>query len=147
MNSTYNHGLFGIAFSVMATVILAGTASAQIPLSDGTEFADTEPAPIAEIPIVNPIVNPVEVPVANPSRIQLVESIPSSSHVSAGRPTVAQLRQARAQYRTQQRIQRMERNLWAGYEPLRPNWNAVPMMSSRYPYRNRILVPYYVYPR
>lgn len=59
----------------------------------------------------------------------------------------AEIRQARALYRSQQRIARLEHNLWMGYEPLRPNWNAVPMMSSRYNYRRTIYVPVYVRPR
>ncbi|WP_145417045.1 hypothetical protein [Planctomycetes bacterium K23_9] len=54
-----------------------------------------------------------------------------------------ELRQARALYRSQQRIERLERNAWIGYEPLRPTWNSVPMMSSRYNYRRTIYVPVY----
>jgi hypothetical protein len=60
---------------------------------------------------------------------------------------VAALRQARALYRSQQRIARLEHNLWMGYEPLRPNWNAVPMTSSRYNYRRTIYVPVHVLAR
>jgi hypothetical protein len=60
---------------------------------------------------------------------------------------VAQLRQARALYRSQQRIARLEHNLWMGYEPLRPNWNSVPMMSSRYNDRRTIYVPVHLLAR
>ncbi len=60
---------------------------------------------------------------------------------------VAQLRQARALYRSQQRVARLEHNLWIGHQPLRPNWNAVPTMSSRYNYSRTIYVPVYVGPR
>ena len=62
---------------------------------------------------------------------RLTDEIPSASDLQSGRPSVSELRQARAMYRSQQRIQRLERNLWNGYEPLRPNWNSIPMMSSR----------------
>lgn len=168
MNSTCKNGLFGIAFTAMATVILTSSAVAQLPLPDTNQPtldqpANYQPAPEIEIPlvisssvpaaipaavtVVEPEAAPAEIPVAIPQPIRLVESIPSSSDYSDRRPTVAELRQARAQYRTQQRIERMERNLWAGYEPLRPSWNALPMMSSRYPYQTRVVVPYYIYPR
>jgi hypothetical protein len=70
---------------------------------------------------------------------------PSDSSVRSSRMSTAELRQARALYRAQQRTARLEYNLWMGYEPLRPNWNAVPMMSSRYSNR-RIYVPMYVNP-
>ncbi len=46
--------------------------------------------------------------------------------------SVAELRQARALLKSDQRRARMERNAWIGYEPLRPNWNAVPMTRSYY---------------
>ena len=58
--------------------------------------------------------------------------------------SAAELRQARALYRSRQRIARLENNLWMGYEPLRPQWNSVPMMSSRYSSRRTIYVPVYV---
>ncbi|MCC9602425.1 hypothetical protein LOC67_17890 [Stieleria sp. JC731] len=73
----------------------------------------------------------------------LVDDVSSSSDRSFDKPTVSELRQARAQLREKQRLQRMERNLWYGYEPLRPNWNAVPMTHSRYNYRSTIVVPVY----
>ncbi|MGB7345325.1 MAG: hypothetical protein WBD20_14010 [Pirellulaceae bacterium] len=67
---------------------------------------------------------------------------PSPSELKAAR--AAELRQSRALYRSQQRIARLEHNLWTGHEPLRPNWNSVPMMSSRYDYRRTIYVPVYI---
>ena len=66
---------------------------------------------------------------------------------STGQPSVQELRQARALYQSQQRIERLERRAWSGHEPLRPVWNAVPMTSSRYPYRNTIYVPVFYYGR
>lgn len=71
---------------------------------------------------------------------------PSSSSVRNSPMTTAELRQARALYRAQQRVARLEYNLWMGHEPLRPSWNAVPMMSSRYAPR-QVYIPVYVYPR
>ena len=71
-----------------------------------------------------------------------------AAHESAARqskPTVAELRQARALYRANQRVARMEYNLWMGREPLRPRWNSIPMMSTRYS-ASKFYVPVYVYP-
>ena len=70
----------------------------------------------------------------------------SASSVQNSRMSTAELRQARALYRAQQRVARLEYNLWMGREPLRPNWNSVPMMSSRYT-SQRVYVPVYVYTR
>lgn len=89
----------------------------------------------------------VQKPAPQDEMPRLTDEIPSASDMQSGRPSVSELRQARAMYRSQQRIQRLERNLWNGYEPLRPNWNSIPMMSSRYPYRNTVVVPIFVYPR
>jgi hypothetical protein len=71
---------------------------------------------------------------------------PSESKVKRSRMSVSELRQARALYRANQRVARFEYNLWMGREPLRPRWNAVPMMSSRYT-NYKYYVPVYVYPR
>jgi hypothetical protein len=57
--------------------------------------------------------------------------------------SVSEIRQARAMYRANQRVARLEHNLWMGYEPLRPNWSSTPMMSSRYAPR-RVYVPIYI---
>ena len=58
------------------------------------------------------------------------------------RNSAADIRQARAAYRANQRMARQEYNLWIVYEPLRPSWNSIPMMSSRYTYQ-RFYVPVY----
>lgn len=58
--------------------------------------------------------------------------------------SVMRLRQQRAAYRYHQRVARMEADAWMGYEPLRPSWSSLPMMSSRYPDRRTIIVPVYV---
>jgi hypothetical protein len=70
----------------------------------------------------------------------------STSSVRGSRMSVSELRQARALYRANQRVARLENNLWLGHEPLRPKWNAVPMMTSRYAPRT-IYVPVYIWPR
>jgi hypothetical protein len=70
----------------------------------------------------------------------------AQSSVQNSRMSTAELRQARALYRAQQRVARLEYNLWMGHEPLRPNWNSVPMMSSRYT-SQRVYVPVYFYSR
>ncbi|TWT50172.1 hypothetical protein Pla22_29120 [Rubripirellula amarantea] len=57
--------------------------------------------------------------------------------------SVQELRQERAIYRAEQRMLRRERQLWMGYEPLRPQFNAMPQTSSRYG-RPTIYVPVYI---
>ena len=81
-------------------------------------------------------------PILEPSG-RLIDEVSSSSERATAKPTAAELRQARAQLRQQQRLERMERNLWYGYEPLRPTWNAVPYTHSRYGYRTTYIVPIY----
>jgi hypothetical protein len=80
------------------------------------------------------------------SIVQLFETDSSSDVRVKSGPSVAELRQARGLYRARQRMARLEYNLWMGHEPLRPSWNSVPMMSSRYTSR-RIYVPVYVHTR
>ncbi len=72
--------------------------------------------------------------------------VTSQSDVRQSKKSVNELRQARALYRANQRAARLEHNLWMGREPLRPQWNSIPMMSSRYGPR-KIYVPIYVYGR
>lgn len=76
---------------------------------------------------------------------RLQPSPSSPSDLNTPPQTADELRVARAQYRKAQRIARLERNLWLGYQPLRPQWNPMPMMTSRYPAR-RVYVPVYVWP-
>lgn len=123
MHSSFKLGVRGLALTLATTLIISSTANAQFPF------------PAKE--------SPAERSAAAP------RLTPDAAVVSEGtivKPTAAELRQARAMRRSQQRIERMERNLWAGYEPLRPNWNSIPMMSSRFPYQYNVSVPVYVYP-
>jgi hypothetical protein len=62
------------------------------------------------------------------------------------RMSVAELRQARALLKSDQRRARMEHNAWIGREPLRPNWSTVPMMRSHYE-RPTLYLPVYYYRR
>ena len=71
---------------------------------------------------------------------------PSQSNVGRTGMTPQELRTARAIYRANQRVARMEYNLWIGHEPLRPRWNSIPMMSSRYT-NPKFYVPVYIYNR
>ncbi|MCD0461306.1 hypothetical protein [Roseiconus lacunae] len=102
--------------------------------------------PVAAIAQTQPLIEApeptVQKPQAEPVGV-LVDEVSSSSDRSIDKPTVMELRQARAQLREKARLERMERNLWYGYEPLRPNWNAVPMTHSRYNHRTTYLVPVY----
>ncbi len=149
MKSNLKTGLLGIAWAAMASILTTGSALAQFPFPDIATLdvatsANATPELAAPARIAQkPAAEDADV-IATP---RLVDVVPSSSDLSAGEPTAAELRQARAQFRSQQRMERLERNLWAGYEPLRPNWNSIPMMSSRYPYRQTVVVPLYVYPR
>ncbi|QDT04173.1 hypothetical protein K227x_25620 [Rubripirellula lacrimiformis] len=59
-------------------------------------------------------------------------------------PAMADLRLARAIRRADERSARIERNLWLGVDPLRPQWTAIPMTQSRYAPR-RVYVPVFVY--
>lgn len=74
----------------------------------------------------------------------VVLSRSASGSESRGVSTAASLRQARAMYEAQQRLQRIERNRWMGHEPLRPSFNAVPMMTSRYAPNRVVYIPYYI---
>lgn len=84
------------------------------------------------------------------SRLSLfdsVEKLPtatSPSDVQSSMPTAAELRQQRALYQTRQRVARLEAAAWLGEAPLRPSWNSIPMMSSRYAPRRIVYVPLYV---
>ncbi|WP_442507405.1 hypothetical protein SH528x_006323 [Novipirellula sp. SH528] len=83
-------------------------------------------------------------------QVSLFESLDSPSQATQpasqtlSPKTPAELRQARALYRSQQRIARQEYNLWMGREPLRPSWNAIPMTSSRYAPRHTYYIPVYI---
>ena len=84
-------------------------------------------------------------------RVELFDSLETRNEsgrtkpdeVQSQKPTAKEIRQARAMYESQQRMLRRQRNLWLGYEPLRPQFNTTPMMNSRYG-RPTIYVPYYV---
>ena len=107
--------------------------------------------PEIEIPeiIIAPLVE--DVPTAD--RVQAVQTpiffdapAASQSDIRISKDKVAELRQARALYRANQRMARMEYNLWMGHQPLRPRWSPMPMMNSRYA-PPTIIVPIFVNPR
>ncbi len=122
-----------------AVFCLTNTAGAQ--QLDSIETAPVEPATVGLT--VQP---PERLETVQPVSAPRLQASSSTSDVRSSRMSTAELRQARALYRAQQRVARLEYNLWMGYEPLRPNWNAVPMMSSRYTHR-RLYVPVYVHTR
>ena len=111
-----------------ASFALLGSVSAQEPVADINQ-------PVADLPETASIFEDVATGIA---------SSPSQNRPS--RMTVSELRQQRGMYRANQRMARIEYNLWMGREPLRPKFNSVPMMSSRYAPR-RIYVPVYVQSR
>lgn len=88
----------------------------------------------------NPRRSSISRPSSNQSfdRVQLFNSLEDRSNSGrtspseASRRTAKEIRQDRAMYEARQRMLRHQRNLWMGYEPLRPQWNGVPSMSSRY---------------
>ncbi len=126
----------------------------------GLESADAQaqplelqqPSPLALDPAVpKPDIKPPLL-VQPDDRVKLSNSPSKSSQPGSranrqsSKMTAAQLRQARALYRSQQRIQRLEMYQWLGYEPLRPNWVSIPSMTSRYQNRT-IIVPVYIHSR
>ena len=96
----------------------------------------------AQEPVIEPTTNPNEAM----SLFDTPDPVVSPSQNRPSRMSVAELRQQRGLYKANQRMARMEYNLWMGYQPLRPQFNSIPMMSSRYKYR-RIYVPAYTYAR
>ena len=142
---------------VSAVLVSLNSAQAQdfdpAPLFEG--FGDAVESPQAAQPQANAPLEaqqkaqpaPAE-PVAAENQIpKLSVSGRSDSDIRQSKPSVMELRQARAMYRSAQRIARMERNLWYGYEPLRPGWTTVHYMQSRYDYQRTVFVPVYYYGR
>ncbi len=79
------------------------------------------------------------------SGLPLSKDTGSSPEILYNRSTQAQrLRQQRAMYQEQQRLARIEANLWMGYEPLRPSWPSSPSMTSRYRSNRVMVIPYFV---
>jgi hypothetical protein len=70
----------------------------------------------------------------------------SLSEKRNSRMSVAELRQARALFKADQRRARLEHNAWIGYQQLRPSWSTVPMMRSHYE-RPTLYLPVYYYRR
>lgn len=105
------------------------------PVAEQAESADIKPAQNGPAERVK-LFRPREEPTRSASR----------SYQSPTKMTAAELRQARALYRSQQRIQRLEMYQWMGYEPLRPNWATIPSMTSRY-HNPVVYVPVYYYGR
>ena len=108
---------------------------------------------IPEIIIPEIIIAPLveDVPTADPvqaAQTPIFFDAPaaSQSDIRISKDKVAELRQARALYRANQRMARMEYNLWIGHQPLRPRWSPMPMMNSRYA-PPTIIVPVFVNPR
>lgn len=128
--------------TLLSAFCFAGITNAQDadPVSPFEGLVDL--APEFEIPEADETEIPSPVQAPRPEFV-MDRSAKSDSDVRNSMPTAAELRQARAIYRTQQRLGRMERNLWMGYEPLRPGWSAVHSMQSRYPYQRNIWVPVY----
>ncbi|MGI9473051.1 MAG: hypothetical protein ACR2NZ_16035 [Rubripirellula sp.] len=124
---------------------ISAVTGSLISASNGQEPIAAQPPVINEI-IVTQEAIPVERPASIFDAPLQAAAVQSQSDVRASKQSVAELRQARALYRANQRVARLEHNLWMGHEPLRPRWNSIPMMSSRYTNR-RVYVPVYVYPR
>ena len=136
--------LFATACAV-AAICCAATAPAQEPHLGSQPRIDAEPLADSWNPAAGEAAAADREPV---ERVPMFQTpglgSPSGSAARRSRPSVAELRQARAQFRARQRMARIEARKWRGYEPLRPHWNAVPMMSSRYTARRVIQVPVYV---
>lgn len=72
------------------------------------------------------------------------DSTAVSPNQAAAPMSPAALRQARALRASEQRWARIEHNRWIGHEPLRPNWNTIPTMRSRFE-RPVIYIPVYLH--
>lgn len=81
------------------------------------------------------LVETLEVP--SPSDLDAAESM------DASQPSLQELRRQRAEEMARLRALRLQQQIRSGYSPLRPRWNAIPMMSSRYS-RPVVYVPVYV---
>jgi hypothetical protein len=81
------------------------------------------------------LVETLEVP--SPSDLDAAESMDVSQ------PSLQELRRQRAEEMARLRALRLQQQIRSGYSPLRPRWNAIPMMSSRYS-RPVVYVPVYV---
>lgn len=91
-----------------------------------------------------PVIGPANETNETVSLFDTTDPVVSPSQNRPSRMSVSELRQQRGLYKANQRMARMEHNLWMGYQPLRPQFNSVPMMSSKYRYR-RVIVPFFVY--
>ena len=130
------------------------------PEAQATNSTQTTPAvPVVEAEIVTPEFETPEIiaaPVVEEVAINRVQAAPtpvffdapasSYSDRKISEQKVAELRQARALYRANQRMARMEYNLWIGHQPLRPRRSPMQMMNSRYS-PPTIIVPIFVNPR
>ena len=90
--------------------------------------------------------NESAVPVSPSDRLPM--SMPMQSSVSIQKPQTAaeysrQQRMLREQRRDAGRLARAEAMAWQGRIPLRPTFNTLPMMTSRYR-RPTIVIPVYV---
>ena len=83
----------------------------------------------------SPMVETQEIP--SPSDLAVAESM------IAEEPSLQDLRRQRAAEIARLRALRLQQQIRSGYSPLRPRWNAIPMMSSRYT-RPVVYVPIYV---
>ncbi len=114
--------------AILAVLAFANGASGQEPIVPAAAATKTDPI----------------------DRIQLFDSLERTSDQDASAGAVntyastMHFRQARAIEKANQRLARMEYNLWIGYNPSRPQWSAIPMTQSRYAPR-QFHVPIYVY--
>ena len=130
---------------LLAIAAVSAVTGSMISTSNAQEPIVAQPPIVSEV-TVDQDAMPVQQPISIFDPAGQTATIQSQSNARKTQRSVAELRQARALYRANQRVARLEYNLWMGHEPLRPRWNSIPMMSSRYT-NNRIYVPVYVYPR
>ncbi len=88
---------------------------------------------------------PLTGPSSNWGSLPLTKESGTSPEILYDRAAQARrLRQQRALFQEQQRLARIEANLWMGYEPLRPSWPARPSTVSGYRSSRVLVVPYFV---
>ena len=135
-------------YLTLATVSLLAVATVENASAQGV--GELRPGSVVDQPVDVPppdsLSESLEPARRLPPRPVLSRERPPSLRDGLDGLTPMEIRQARALYQMRQRIARLERNAWLGYDPLRPQWTAIPMTNSGFQPRRVIRVPVYVHP-
>ena len=135
-------------FLTLATASLLALATIENASAQGV--GELGPGSVVDQPVDAPPLDSLPEPAEAARRIAprpvLSRERPPSLRDGLEGLTPMEIRQARALYQMRQRIARLERNAWLGYDPLRPQWTAIPMTNSGFQPRRVLRVPVYVHP-